>query len=78
MNSSHPRVGPVNCAACDATLPGGIIYFCVGCWNLLPGDERAAFSAMYRRRDNLGAKMAKCVRIINARRPVAAVAETVA
>lgn len=72
MNAdTHGRPGPKACAACDGKLEPDVIYFCRTCWFILPGNERAAFTAMYVRRDNVGAKLAKCARIIRDRRAIA-------
>lgn len=67
------RVGPPACAACDSTLPDRILYFCAGCWAVLPQVHRDSFRAMYLRRDkSLGSKLAKCRRIVQDRKQAAA------
>lgn len=62
-----PQSGPKNCCACGKPLPPDVSYFDRECWGILPGNERAAFSAMFVKRLDLTSKIAKCVRIIRAR-----------
>lgn len=72
MNAdTYGRPGPKNCSACNGKLEPDVIYFCRTCWGILPGDERAAFTAMYVRKQNLESKLVKCVRIIRDRRAIA-------
>jgi hypothetical protein len=62
--------GSLNCGGCGAKLVN-CLFFCLPCWQLLPGKERASLYAMHNRRQDTDSKVAKCVRILKDKRTAA-------
>jgi hypothetical protein len=73
MNTPHTRKSHdgLNCASCGAKLVN-VLFFCLTCWQLLPGKERASLYAMHNRRQDTTSKVAKCVRILKDKRTAVA------
>ena len=57
----------MTCPACGRRQDG-VKYLCANCWWLLPAKERTAIHAMDSKRQDVSSKLAKCVRIVKAKR----------
>lgn len=55
------------CGSCGAALVN-VLFFCLTCWQLLPGKERASLYAMHNRGQDTDSKVMKCVRILKEKR----------